>query len=408
MPRADYTRLRAPRSVAGSDRVRLAEPGLSREEPGARASRTRAPGGVLGGGGDDADVARPRRPVCAEARRDLRARADRAQHAQQLDGDGRGELGTVASRPAGGGDQLPKPSSMKLSPYPGGARYAAICAASCESVASPGSRATGTQVAIRRRQRGPRHAPARRRSSRTRATCSGVTRLSTTSSAVGGRHARHLRPEGGDRDRGVSAAAGAGEIRARARARRRSRPARRRVSRAMPAPSRACAAPGPSTARSCQPLTIAGLDAPSARSAWAPVSVVTDDRPSASATGLRTLTARGPIFSRSPGACRPDGGGEREGIERRHLADPHRVEATAPAPATAMSIDLRLRAIQPERRDDLEILDPQAGAGRHSCAMLVGRSSSRRPAISQLAGLTWKCAVAVWASRKRRCSGESS
>jgi len=57
--------------------------------------------------------------------------------------------------------------------------------------------------------------------------------------------------------------------------------------------------------RSCQPITIAGLEAPNAISTRLPVSEATELAPSASPTGVRTPTARGPIFKVIPGARSP-------------------------------------------------------------------------------------------------------
>ena len=58
-------------------------------------------------------------------------------------------------------------------------------------------------------------------------------------------------------------------------------------------------------ARSCQPETIAGLEAPSATSTWLPVREATDDAASAIDTGLLTPIAIGPSLSRRPGARCP-------------------------------------------------------------------------------------------------------
>jgi hypothetical protein len=57
--------------------------------------------------------------------------------------------------------------------------------------------------------------------------------------------------------------------------------------------------------RSCQPSTIAGLDAPSAMSTLLPVKDATDDAPSARLTVLRTPSASGPSFWRKPGTRCP-------------------------------------------------------------------------------------------------------
>jgi hypothetical protein len=57
--------------------------------------------------------------------------------------------------------------------------------------------------------------------------------------------------------------------------------------------------------RSCQPPTIAGLEAPSATSTKLPVSEATDETPSAIETGLLTPIAIGPTFIRRPGVRWP-------------------------------------------------------------------------------------------------------
>ena len=57
--------------------------------------------------------------------------------------------------------------------------------------------------------------------------------------------------------------------------------------------------------RSCQPATIAGLEAPSAMSTRLPVREATEVAPSASATGLRTPMASGPTLRASPGVRCP-------------------------------------------------------------------------------------------------------
>ncbi len=53
----------------------------------------------------------------------------------------------------------------------------------------------------------------------------------------------------------------------------------------------------PAHGRSCQPLTIIGLEAPRAMSTRRPLSVATDAVPNASDTGPRTAIASGPTFS---------------------------------------------------------------------------------------------------------------
>ena len=76
------------------------------------------------------------------------------------------------------------------------------------------------------------------------------------------------------------------------------------------------------TSRSCQPLTIMGLEAPSATSTSQPVSDATELAPSAIATGVRTLMGSGPSLQPQPRRAHADGGGQREGVEGGHLADP--------------------------------------------------------------------------------------
>ncbi len=57
--------------------------------------------------------------------------------------------------------------------------------------------------------------------------------------------------------------------------------------------------------RLCQPATIIGLDAPSARCTGLPVREATELAPSARVTGPRTPTASGPMFSVKSGARNP-------------------------------------------------------------------------------------------------------
>src|SRR6266516_7298818 len=95
-----------------------------------------------------------------------------------------------------------------------------------------------------------------------------------------------------------------------------------------------------------------------------------------------------------------DRGGERDRVERRHLADPQRPQAG--------SLDLErdverlfVGTVQPEGQCRF---DGEA----HSVVASAGWPSRMRPGSSREASLTWKCAVAVCASRKRRWSGALS
>ena len=152
--------------------------------------------------------------------------------------------------------------------------------------------------------------------------------------------------------------------------------------------------------RSCQPETIAGLDAPSATPTSLPVSAATDETPSAIATGLRTPIASGPTLSRMPSPAMADGGCQSERVEGRQLADPERAEPGAPD--LEGDVDrLLVRPVEPEREHAVDL-------AAHSIAVSACWPSRIRPGSSRDAALTWKCAVAVWASRKRRWSGESS
>ena len=117
-------------------------------------------------------------------------------------------------------------------------------------------------------------------------------------------------------------------------------------------------------------------------------------------TGPRT-----PIGERAdlqPHALGPqaDRRGQRERVERRHLTDPHGLDPGLLGGDGDLD-RLLVGTVEPERHHDADRV-------AHSIAVSVGWSSSSRPVSSQVAGLTWKCAVAVWASRKRRCSGELS
>ena len=134
-----------------------------------------------------------------------------------------------------------------------------------------------------------------------------------------------------------------------------------------------------SQGRSCQPLTISGLDAPSARSARAPVREMTEARPSASATGLRTPTASGPIFSASPGTRSPtavaSANASKLAISPSHIAPkPLRPASTAISSASSSG-----RSSQNGATTSRSLALDAAGEA-HSCAVFVGRPSSSRPA----------------------------
>ena len=93
--------------------------------------------------------------------------------------------------------------------------------------------------------------------------------------------------------------------------------------------------------------------------------VATDDSPSASATGLRTPTARGPILSLRPGARRPTAVAS---ANASNVAiSPIHIVAKPTAVRGDGDVDgLGVGTIQPERRHDMEVLHSHGGAGPHS------------------------------------------
>ena len=151
--------------------------------------------------------------------------------------------------------------------------------------------------------------------------------------------------------------------------------------------------------RSCQPATMAGLDAPSAMSTRAGQS---GDRaaPSAIATGLRTPMGSGPIFSRNPGARTPIAVANAKASKRRHLADPQPVEARLPSRRGDLK-RLLVGPVQPERQHRLD-------RRPHSIAASAGRSSRMRP--GQFARRLVDLEVRGGRVRvaEARCSGEPS
>ena len=89
-----------------------------------------------------------------------------------------------------------------------------------------------------------------------------------------------------------------------------------------------------------------------------------------------------------------DGRCQRERVEGRQLADPERAEPGALH--LEGDVDrLLVRPVEPERKHGV---DPSA----HSTAVSASWPSRIRPGSSRDAALTWKWAVAVWASRNRR------
>ena len=146
--------------------------------------------------------------------------------------------------------------------------------------------------------------------------------------------------------------------------------------------------------RSCHPDTITGLEAPSASPTSLPVRVATDETASAMATGLRTPTASGPIFSRRPGARCPIA--VANATASNVAISPIQSVAEPGAPDLERDLQrLLVRPVEPERQHAFD-------APAHSVAVSAGCPSRSRPGSSRDAALTWKCAVAVWASRKRR------
>jgi len=95
-----------------------------------------------------------------------------------------------------------------------------------------------------------------------------------------------------------------------------------------------------------------------------------------------------------------DGGGQRERVECRHLADPQPLQ-TRGAGGLGDFECLQVGPVQPQRQHRFD-------RRSHSMAASVVWPSRIRPGNSRDASFTWKCAVAVNASRKRRCSGAPS
>ena len=152
--------------------------------------------------------------------------------------------------------------------------------------------------------------------------------------------------------------------------------------------------------RSCQPVTMTGLEAPSASATGLPVRVATDLRPSASAAGLRTPTASGPTVSGRPGA-RPPTAVASAKASKLCSSPIHRPCRPARVDRGGDVEGLGRGPVEPERQHALD-------ARAHSIEASACWPSRMRPGSSREAALTWKWAVAVWASRKRRCSGASS
>ena len=126
--------------------------------------------------------------------------------------------------------------------------------------------------------------------------------------------------------------------------------------------------------RSCQPVTIAGLEAPSARSTRLPVSEATVLTPNASVTGPRTPTASGPIFSGSSGRAQADRGRQRERVVGGHLADPDGVESGVGRGQRDVH-RLLVGTVEPERQDDFEYRSQHRHVGR-----LVEQDAARQVA----------------------------
>ena len=96
----------------------------------------------------------------------------------------------------------------------------------------------------------------------------------------------------------------------------------------------------------------------------------------------------------------PDRGGQRERVVGGHFADPHRAEPCGTCRQRHPQC-LLVGSVQPERQGDFD-------TSGHSIDTSAGWSSRMRPGSSRDASLTWKCAVAVKASRNRRCSDAPS
>ncbi|VBA36798.1 hypothetical protein LAUMK13_01334 [Mycobacterium innocens] len=106
-------------------------------------------------------------------------------------------------------------------------------------------------------------------------------------------------------------------------------------------------------------------------------------------------------FQGQVGRPQPDRGRQRERVIGGHLADPEAVEARVGGRLCDFHRFV-VGPVKPKRQGDLDV------DAVHSIDTSLGWSSSTRPDSSREASLTWKWAVAVKASRNRRCSGELS
>ena len=152
--------------------------------------------------------------------------------------------------------------------------------------------------------------------------------------------------------------------------------------------------------RSCQPVTMTGLEAPSASAAGLPVRVATDLRPERERRRAAHADRQRPDRERQAGRAPAHRGGQREGVEALQLADPQALQAGALDRGGDVE-GLGRGPVEPVRQHALD-------ARAHSIEASACWPSRMRPGSSREAALTWKWAVAVWASRKRRCSGASS
>ncbi len=126
------------------------------------------------------------------------------------------------------------------------------------------------------------------------------------------------------------------------------------------------------------------------------------DRPQAERERRRAAHAdrQRPDRERQAGRAPAHRGGQREGVEALQLADPQALQAGALDRGGDVE-GLGRGPVEPERQHALD-------ARAHSIEASACWPSRMRPGSSREAALTWKWAVAVWASRKRRCSGASS
>ena len=104
---------------------------------------------------------------------------------------------------------------------------------------------------------------------------------------------------------------------------------------------------------------------------------------------------------RQAGRAMTDRGGQREGVVGHHLANPQGVQPDI-ADRSRDVEGFLVGPIQPKRQNSL---DPCVA---HSVVASARWPSRIRPGSSRDASLTWKWAVAVNASRSRRCNGEVS